>query len=79
MLLIKINSIKLILNVYFRYSKPKDVELLNFIDVSETYKSNDYNYIIGKLNLGSLIKHKNYLKENKLFVALVTDEIQLLS
>jgi hypothetical protein len=29
--------------------------------------------------LGSLIKHKNYLKENKLFVALVTDEIQLLS
>jgi homoserine dehydrogenase len=68
-----------ILNVYFRYSKPKDVELLNFIDVSETYKSNDYNYIIGKLNLGSLIKHKNYLKENKLFVALVNDEIQLLS
>ena len=68
-----------ILNVYFRYSKPKDVELLNFIDVSETYKSNDYNYIIGKLNLGSLIKHKNYLKENKLFVALVTDEIQLLN
>lgn len=66
-----------ILNVYFRYSKPKDIELLSFIDVSETYKSNEYNYIIGKLTLSSLIQHKNYLKENKLFIALVNDEIQL--
>jgi homoserine dehydrogenase len=66
-----------ILNVYFRYKNSKDLEQLNFIDVSETYKSSDYNYVIGKVNLNSLHSNKLYLKENKLFVALINDDVVL--
>ena len=66
-----------ILNVYFRYKNSKDLEQLNFIDVSETYKSTDYNYVIGKVNLNSLHSNKLYLKENKLFVALINDDVVL--
>lgn len=57
------------LNVYLRYEDEKLVELLNFVHIHERYYSGTYKYVIGKLNLQSLIDNQQIIAENKAFVA----------
>lgn len=61
--------------VYYRYNHIIDLEKLQFEEISERYSGGDYNYVVGYVSIDSLIANKNYLLQNKLFVALVGDEI----
>ncbi len=66
-----------IVEVYFRYNSNADIEKITFDEVSEKYNSGDYNYIVGKVNLQTLLTNREYILKNKLFVSLVNDKISL--
>jgi homoserine dehydrogenase len=66
-----------IVEVYFRYNSNSDIEKITFDEVSEKYNSGDYNYIVGKVNLQTLLTSRNYILKNKLFISLVNDKISL--
>lgn len=64
--------------VYLRYNSPKDLEVLPFEAIHEVYTGKDYRYMIGKINLNTLINQRDYINKNKLFVALMNDTIELI-
>ena len=66
-----------IVEVYFRYNSNADIEKITFDEVSEKYNSGDYNYIVGKVNLQTLLTNCDYILKNKLFISLVNDKISL--
>ena len=66
-----------IVEVYFRYNSNSDIEKITFDEVSEKYNSGDYNYIVGKVNLQTLLTNRDYILKNKLFISLVNDKISL--
>ena len=57
------------LNIYLRYEDESLVEALNFIHIHERYLSGNYKYVIGKLNLQSLVANQQLIADNKAFVA----------
>ncbi|MDP3556208.1 MAG: homoserine dehydrogenase [Bacteroidota bacterium] len=65
------------IEVYFRYNSNSDIEKITFDDITEKYNSGDYNYIVGKVNLQTLLTNRDYILKNKLFISLVTDKISL--
>ncbi len=65
--------------VYLRYHSLLDLERLEFEEVKERYTGVDYNYLVGNIKLATLLEQKDYLLEQKLFVALVTDTIRPVS
>ena len=50
-------------------------EELNFTAISVKHSAADFKYIVGTLPLEKLIKHKDYILKNKLFIALTEDAI----
>jgi len=66
-----------IVEMYFRYNSNADIEKITFEEVSEKYNSGDYNYIVGKVNLQTLLTNRDYILKNKLFISLVNDKISL--
>jgi homoserine dehydrogenase len=64
------------LNIYLRYTNKEELKHFNFIDIEESYTATNYNYVIGKISLTDLIKNKNLIQKNKLFVALVNDKVE---
>lgn len=56
-------------NVYLRYDDDELVKALNFIHIHERYYSDDYKYIIGKINLQSIINNQQLIADNKAFIA----------
>lgn len=66
-----------IIEVYFRYNSKSDLDRIKFDEVSESYNSGEYNYIVGKVNLQSLLTNREYILKNKLFISLVNDKISL--
>lgn len=66
-----------IVEIYFRYNSPTDIEKIKFDEISEKYNSGDYNYIVGKVNLQTLLTNRDYILKNKLFISLVNDKISL--
>lgn len=56
------------ITVYLRYNDESLVEQLNFLKVSERYYARDFKYIIGDINLESLIQHKDLLIADDSFV-----------
>jgi len=65
------------LTIYFRYKTVLDLEKVEFEEVLEKYTGVDYNYIIGKINLETLLKERDYILKNKLFICLMNDKIDL--
>lgn len=55
--------------VYVRYNDPVDLRLLQFEEVSESYSSKDFNYIVGRVPLSSLHAAQEALNSHKVFVA----------
>lgn len=55
--------------VYVRYNDPVDLKLLQFEEVSESYSSKDFNYIVGRVTLNSLHTAHAALQSNKVFIA----------
>jgi homoserine dehydrogenase len=57
------------LNIYLRYEDEDLVEALQFKHIQERYYSDNYKFVIGKINLQSLIDNQNRIANNKAFVA----------
>ena len=55
--------------VYYRYSNLSDLALLNFESISEEYKSESYNYVIGRVSLQSLLDVNDELRKRNIFIA----------
>ncbi|MBO5217042.1 MAG: homoserine dehydrogenase [Alistipes sp.] len=55
--------------VYYRYSNLSDLALLNFESISEEYKSDKYNYVIGRVSLQSLLDVNDELRKRNIFIA----------
>lgn len=55
--------------VYYRYSNLSDLALLNFESISEEYKSENYNYVIGRVSLQSLLDVNDELRKRNIFIA----------
>lgn len=68
---------KVVLDVYLRYRSLIDLEKLEFLEISERYAGGDYNYVIGKINLSTLLAHRDYILREKLFVSLMHDQVHL--
>lgn len=66
-----------LINVYIRYNSPQDLKYIVFDEINEKYIGNDYNYIIGKINLKNLISNRFYILERKLFISLVDEKVNL--
>jgi homoserine dehydrogenase len=57
------------LNVYLRYEDEDLVEALEFEHIHERYHSDDYKFVIGKINLQNLIDNQHRIYANKAFIA----------
>jgi len=57
------------LNIYLRYEDEDLVEALQFKHIQERYYSDSYKFVIGKINLQSLIDNQHRIANNKAFVA----------
>lgn len=66
-----------LINVYFRYNSNIDLDIIEFEEITEKYNGTDYNYVVGKVNLQTLLENRDYILKNKLFISLVNDTISL--
>jgi homoserine dehydrogenase len=57
------------LNVYLRYEDNNLIEKLDFKSISERYEADNFKYVIGTINLSNLIKHKDLLNQEGVFIA----------
>jgi len=56
------------LEIYLRYRNESDRRLFDFEEVSESFMSNNYNYLIGVVNLETLYSIRNQLKNMDIFI-----------
>ncbi len=66
------------IKVYLRYTTKDSLAKFKFNAITEQYSGTDYNYVIGNINLNEIIKNKDLIKSEKLFVAVAGDEINLI-
>lgn len=64
-----------IVKIYLRYNQNEDLKKFQFESVLEQYTGGEYHFVIGHIKLNELIKNKEYLIKNKLFVGIIGDEI----
>lgn len=55
--------------VYYRYIDEKDRDLLDFVEIYETYRSEGVSYIIGTISLAQLHEKAELLRSHNVFVA----------
>lgn len=55
--------------IYVRYNDPVDIGLLRFDEISESYSSPGYNYIVGKISLANLMTAREALYSRNIFLA----------
>ncbi|MCC6180563.1 MAG: homoserine dehydrogenase [Bacteroidia bacterium] len=66
-----------ILEVYFRYNSPNDLQYLHFEEITEKYSSDSYYYVIGKIHLEHLIGYREYILTNNLFISLINERVEI--
>lgn len=66
-----------LLHVYLRYNSSSDLKQIEFNEINEEYTSSDYHYVVGKVNLKNLIKNRDYILKNNIFVSLVEEKVSL--
>lgn len=66
-----------LVHVYLRYNSAADLKQIEFKEINEEYTSSDYHYIVGKVNLKNLIKNREYILKNHIFVSLVEEKVSL--
>lgn len=57
------------ITVYLRYDDDKLIDKLGFTSISERYYAQDFKYVIGRINLGNILKNKGDLDRNGVFIA----------
>lgn len=55
--------------IYLRYNDPVDLQLLRFDEITESYTSPGYNYVVGRVSLNSLHAVRETLHSRRLFIA----------
>jgi homoserine dehydrogenase len=70
----KLNN-DVLIKVYLRYEDESFIKKLSFNDISVKHSASDFKYIIGTLPLEKLIRHKDYILKNNLFIALTEDAV----
>ena len=55
--------------VYYRYADAEDLALLNFESVSESYISDNYKYVVGRISLSELHRVQEELRRRNIFIA----------
>ena len=58
----------ILLKVYVRYLKTDIPSLLPFVDITERYQSEEINYVIGEISIANLIKYKDILMKDDVFI-----------
>jgi homoserine dehydrogenase len=66
-----------LVHVYLRYNSSADLKQIEFTEINEEYTSSDYHYVVGKVNLKNLIKNRDYILKNHIFVSLVEEKVSL--
>lgn len=64
------------ITIYLRYHAAQDLQQLPFEEISEHYSGGNYHYVVGKIDLRNLIANRDYILEQKLFIALVGDKVE---
>ncbi len=57
------------LQVYLRYDDEQLIETLGFSSISERYYANNFKYVIGKVNLGNILKNREVINRDGVFIA----------
>jgi homoserine dehydrogenase len=60
---------EILLEVYLRYTDEDLITLLEFDNISERYAASSYKYVVGTVKLESLIKNRDLLLDQSVFVA----------
>ncbi len=55
-------------NLYIRYTNEADLNILDISDITESHNNSEYSYVIGKVNLKTLIKNRDKIAESNLFL-----------
>ena len=58
------------LRVYYRYDTPHDLNLLNFTNISESYYSDSFKYVVGEVSLQELHDRAQELRNAPVFLSL---------
>ncbi len=56
------------LEIYLRYHDKSDREMLSFVSITESFYSENYNYVIGVIKLEDLFKIQDELKNMNVFI-----------
>ncbi|WP_353185939.1 homoserine dehydrogenase [Parapedobacter lycopersici] len=57
------------IQVYLRYEDEELINKLEFSSITERYYAQDFKYIIGRVNLGNILKNKESVNSNGVFIA----------
>lgn len=68
---------QVVVSVYLRFNTVIDLEKFEFIEINEKYEGGEYNYVVGKISIETLIKQRAYILKNNLFVSLINDSVAL--
>lgn len=66
-----------LIEAYFRYNSNEDLKQIVFDELTEKYTGNDFHYIVGKVNLKTLLANRDYILRNNLFISLLNDKVSL--
>jgi homoserine dehydrogenase len=58
-----------IINVYMRYNTSSDLDKIKFELINETFISDKYNYVVGNINLQTVITQREFILKNKIFIS----------
>lgn len=57
------------INVYLRYDSDDLIDKLGFSSITERFYAEDFKYVIGKINLGKILEHREALNRGGVFIA----------
>lgn len=69
---------QLLLQVYLRYNNEADLERLQPENILERFDGTGHRYITGNIRLDILLKQANYIRQQQLFIALLSDKTELI-
>jgi homoserine dehydrogenase len=63
----------ILVKVYLRYEDDNFIKQLKFDEIFVKHTSDKFKYVIGTIPVEELVKHQDYIREHKLFVALTKE------
>lgn len=68
---------RLSLEVYLRYNNEADLNILKPENIYERFDGTGHRFITGRVRLETLLEQADYIRRNKLFIALLNDKTEL--